>query len=469
MAKMKRLLFLFAAFLIPAAFLAGCEDNPKTDIPLKPSAPAFASNIMEDGLPVWEIGYDGEAPFNVSVTITGKFDLLSLKVEQEVNGVTSIVETVTAFPDPMNYTYQRAFEVPDGTNSIKLKFTAVNTKDLTATATFTLTRTIELSVADQQAFLDAFAASYTAGNITASGLPSTITVGGEVYDKAEWFEIASRMMHSLIANGELRTVSLFGFSVDNPGNLALDNFVETTLTQAAIDRMATGQLAYAADLAEGNWKFANTLSGTTLGAYDPGRDDYYTLTVTSESAGLDPQAGNNPPFLALKFTQYMPYFFLTGPNLHLDWTKDTKVYIVFDYKTNDAVPIPISGVAFMPPGATEANPATAAFFSIPTNTGALVTMQGELTASLKTHYPDWNENGAYCFVPFVDETNSIYDKIYMEFDNFKIRVYLESVSEFSGDLSLERSLIILMRTFAYYKANSALPATISSSKEYVAL
>ncbi len=321
------------------------------------------------------------------------------------------------------------------------------------------------SVAEQALLLEAFAASYASGNITASGLPATITVNGRTYTKAQWFEMASRMLANLLT-GTSETITLSNYTIDNANNLTLDNFAQSSVDMAFLAQVVTQQLAYAGDPAKGNGKFANTLDGVSLGASSAGRDDSYPLTVSLENfSGIAPQPGSDPPFLALLFTTAQPYFFLTGPDMQIDWTKDTKVYFSFEYRNNNLVTINPGAIGFMPQGAIQVDETNVVSFTIPGYSGNRIPLEVEMTSVMKNHFPTWNENGKFCFLPFM---GGDFGNIYMELDKFKTRVVVAGTSDYSGDLSLERSLVILMRAFAYYAATGTAPSDLSSSAGYVA-
>ena len=116
------------------------------------------------------------------------------------------------------------------------------------------TITTDLSVSDQQAFVDEFANAYKTFTTT-DKLPATITVNGKLYDKQTWFEVACRMLLN-INDGKSEPISLSNFGMsDNVNNIRQDTFVEDEVGIELLTNQARRQIAFATLPA--NRRFAN--------------------------------------------------------------------------------------------------------------------------------------------------------------------------------------------------------------------
>lgn len=111
----------------------------------------------------------------------------------------------------------------------------------------------EISVTDQQAFVDAFDNVYNTF-LTNDKLPATITVNGKTYERNQWFEVACRMLLNIKDKGNLEPFTLSNFEMsENPNNINQDTFIEDEVGIELVTNQARRQITYAGS----NRRFAN--------------------------------------------------------------------------------------------------------------------------------------------------------------------------------------------------------------------
>lgn len=240
---------LLAGLVLCAATLTGC----KPDVDPVPTRPTVKFEETEDAL-------------TVKAVITSDINLKSVVVSQTYGTGTDAhedeVENITTFTNAKSYTYQKAFEIPEGYLDMQVVIKAENTQGLSTTAKCTLRRE---SITMQQV-IDAMSAAYKVWEASEEGtMPEEVVINGATLARPLYFEYACRTFLNLYT-GSAADPKVDGSYADCENYDYGDTFQNETMSANMMNNLVTKMLNYANN--NGRYPNYSSYGSVAATAYD---------------------------------------------------------------------------------------------------------------------------------------------------------------------------------------------------------